>query len=243
MTLLIVMPGTGSDADFAARVFGPAAASLSARLVALEPGPDLVGGYQRRLDELVATGEDFFVGGVSIGAAIAAAWTIRSPSARRCHGVLAALPPWSGEVGDSLAALSARITADAIERDGLEPTITHMSATSPAWLAAELSRSWRSLADRGLVEQLRAAASYTAPTESEMAGLPVPLGVAAAPDDPLHPIDVGRTWTRAVAHGALREVALTEFGPAEHRLGDACLAAWRDASARIPESAATTTEA
>ncbi|NLG48332.1 alpha/beta hydrolase [Gordonia sp. (in: high G+C Gram-positive bacteria)] len=230
MTLLIVMPGTGSDADYAARAFGPAAASLGARLIALEPESDLFTGYQRRLDELAATDAEFFVGGVSIGAAIAAAWTIRSPSADRCRGVLAALPPWSGEVGDSLAALSAQITADAIERDGLEPTIEQMSATSPPWLAAELTRSWRSLADRGLVEQLRAAATYPAPTVRDMARLPVPLGVAAAPDDPLHPIEVGRAWTRAAPRGALREVPLTEFGPAAHRLGDACLAAWREAA-------------
>ncbi|EGD53969.1 hypothetical protein [Gordonia neofelifaecis] len=234
MTTLIVMPGTGSDADYAARAFGPAAASLGARLIALEPESDLVGGYLDRVDEIAQTDDDVLVGGVSIGAAIAVEWVLRSVYAHRCIGVLAALPPWSGSPGDSLAALSARITADSIEGDGLEATIAQMAATSPAWLATELSRSWRSLADRGLVAQLRAACSYTAPTEDDVASLPVPLGVAAAPDDPLHPIAVGRAWVARAARASLSAVPLTEFGPAEHRLGDACLAAWRTASAAAP---------
>ncbi|ALG84665.1 alpha/beta hydrolase [Gordonia phthalatica] len=237
MTVLVVMPGTGSDADFVARAFGPAAAEHGARLVALEPTADLVSGYWTRLDAVAAEADEILVGGVSIGAAIAVDWALRSAYASRCAGVFAALPPWSGPVGDSLAALSARITADAVERDGLEPTIAQMTASSPPWLAAELSRSWRSLADHGLLAQLRTASTYTAPTLDAIAGLRVPLGVAAAPDDPLHPIDVGREWVAAVPRGALREVPLTEFGPAEHLLGGACLTAWREASAATPAEA------
>ncbi len=231
---MIVMPGTGSDADFVARAFRTGATACDARLVALEPESDLVSSYQQRLDALTASGEDFLVGGVSIGAAIAVDWVLRSSYTDRCRGVLAALPPWSGEVGDSLAAASARITADAVERDGVEPTIDAMIATSPAWLGAELARSWRSLADRGLTAQLRAASTYRAPTLAEIAALPVPLGVAAAPDDPLHPIDVGRDWVAAVSRGALCEVPLTEFGPDEQLLGRACVDAWRQASATTP---------
>lgn len=234
MTVLIVMPGTGSDADFAARAFGSAAAEQGARLVALEPSADLVGDYWSALDAAATAADEILVGGVSIGAAIALDWALRSAHASRCIGVLAALPPWSGPVDDSLAALSAQITVDAIERDGLEPTIAHMTASSPAWLATELSRSWRALADHGLSAQLQTAATYTAPTLTEIARLSVPLGVVAAPDDPLHPIDVGRAWVDAAPRGAVREVPLTEFGPAEHLLGDACLRAWREASAATP---------
>ncbi|MGI6796346.1 alpha/beta hydrolase [Gordonia sp. LUNF6] len=237
MTTLIVMPGTGSDADYAARVFGPAAASIGARLVSLEPESDLVNSYSTRLDQVAAEGDDLLVGGISIGAAIAVEWALRSPLAQHCRGVLAALPPWSGPAADSLAALSARLTADAIERDGLAAAVAQMVRTSPAWLGAELSRSWRSLADRGLVEQLRAAAAHTAPAESELSALTVPLGVAAAPDDPLHPVEVGRAWAAYAPRAAVRAVPLTEFGPAPHRLGDACAAAWRDASAAAPAEA------
>ena len=237
MTVLIVMPGTGSDSDFVARAFGSAAVEIGARLIALEPESDLVDSYRRRLDTIAAEESEVLVGGVSIGAAIAVDWALRSPFAGRCLGVLAALPPWSGPVGDSLAAMSAKITADAVERDGLEATIAQMAVTSPAWLAAELSRSWRSLADRGLVEQLRAAAGYTAPTTQAISRLPAPLGVAAAPDDPLHPIEVGRAWVAAARRSALREVPLTEFGPAEPLLGEACLEAWREASATAPAEA------
>lgn len=237
MPTVIVMPGTGSDADFAARVFGTAAHAAGARLVALEPESDLVGGYRRQLDEFAADSDEVIVGGISIGAVIALDWVLQSPLADRCTGVLAALPPWTGAPGDCMAALSARLTADSVERDGLEPTIASMIATSPAWLADELSRSWRALASRGLVGQLRAAAGHTAPDLDQLAALPVPVGIAVAPDDPLHPAAVGRAWAHAAPHAAVREVPLTEFGLAEHLLGEACLTAWRAAS-----SAATPAE-
>ncbi|MGB3708871.1 alpha/beta hydrolase [Gordonia sp. (in: high G+C Gram-positive bacteria)] len=238
MTTLIVMPGTGSDADFVTRAFSRAAESIDARVCALEPAADLVENYRARLDQLAdhfaSTGEPFLVGGVSIGASIAANWILQAPGARHCIGVLAALPPWSGPAGDSVAAASAQITADAIERDGLEPTIAQMVLTSPEWLAAELSRSWRSLADHGLVEQLRVASTYVGPTLTQLAALPVPVGIAAAPDDPLHPIAVGRSWAQSIPHSVLREVHLTEFGRDERLLGDACLQAWQAASEKVP---------
>ena len=131
----------------------------------------------------------------------------------------------------SIAAGSARVTADAIENDGLEAAIGAMSATSPAWLAAELSRSWRALADRDLVGQLRITAACDAPEPGEIAGLTVPLAVVGAPDDPLHPIGVARAWADAAPQAALEECPLTEWGPEPARLGQAMAAAWRRLSA------------
>ncbi|GAA4642135.1 alpha/beta fold hydrolase [Gordonia humi] len=232
MTTVIVMPGTGSDADFVARVFGPAARAAGLEPTCLEPTADLVPDYLSRIDAHVARGERVVVGGVSIGAAVALRWALDERNADHCDGVLAALPPWSGAPDGSIAAASARLTADGLDRDGLDATIDAMVATSPDWLGAELSRSWRSLHGRGLVDQLRAASTFTAPTLADIAGLRVPLGVAVAPDDPLHPASVGRAWVDAAPRAALVETPLSAFGPDERRLGDACWSAWLRACAR-----------
>ncbi|MDY6811289.1 MAG: alpha/beta hydrolase, partial [Actinomycetota bacterium] len=117
--MLVAIPGTGSDADFIRRAFGPAAAHHGLTLVALDPSTDLVDGHLRRLDEIAATSGPPLVGGVSIGAAIALAWALDHD----CAGVWAALPAWSGDPALAPAAWSAAATAAALATDGLEPTI------------------------------------------------------------------------------------------------------------------------
>ncbi len=230
----VLMAGTGSDDDYLRRSFGPAIAEAGWELAAPAPSADLAAGYLARLDEAADTararGRALVVGGVSIGAVLGLAWALDRTGDEVCAGVLAALPPWSGPPGDSLAALSARLTADAIETGGLEEAIAGMAAGSPPWLAAELTRSWRALADRDLVGQLRIAAGLRAPETARIAELGVPLGIAAAPDDPLHPIQVARDWAAAAPRAALAEVSLSEFGPRPRLLGDAALRAWRAAS-------------
>ncbi|WOC14361.1 alpha/beta fold hydrolase [Gordonia sp. MP11Mi] len=225
MTTVIVMPGTGSDADFAARVFGPSVRDAGASLECLEPEPDLIESYLTRIDAIADRGDRVIVGGVSIGAAIALRWACDPAHSARCDGVLAALPPWTGRPDGSLAALSAQITADNLARDGLDATVAAMVASSPAWLGAELARSWRALYPSGLVAQLRAAAMYVGPTLNDVATLPIPLGVAVAPDDPLHPAAVGRAWADAARQSVVAEAPLAEFGPDERLLGDTCWAA------------------
>lgn len=235
MTTVVLMAGTGSDEDYLRRSFGPAVAAAGGDLVALPPTARLIEDYRDRLDDAAtaahAAGRRIVVGGVSIGAVVGLSWALeRGPAV--CAGVLAALPPWSGPVGDSLAGLSAQLTAQAIADDGLEATIAAMAATSPAWLAAELSRSWRALAGRDLVGQLRIAAQVTAPTLEQIAGLEVPLAIVGAPDDRLHPVDVARDWAAAAPRGALVELPMVTWGSDAASLGSACLAAWRRATGR-----------
>lgn len=234
-TTLVLMAGTGSDDDYLRRSFGPAATEHGAELVTLPPSADLVDGYRRGLDaaaaEARAQQRRILVGGVSIGAVIGLAWALDHADDDVCAGVLAALPPWSGAPGESLAALSARLTADTVEADGVEAAIAAMAEGSPGWLAAELSRSWRALADRDLPGQLRQAARVIAPTLADLGGLGVPLGIAAAPDDLLHPLDVAHAWATAAPRAGVEEISLAEFGPRERLLGDACVRAWLRAAA------------
>ena len=51
------------------------------------------------------------------------------------------------------------------------------------------------------------------------------MGVAAAVDDPIHPLQVGVDWVAAAPHAALRTVTLDELGADAAALGAACLAA------------------
>ncbi|SDU35090.1 alpha/beta hydrolase [Gordonia westfalica] len=223
-TALVVIPGTGSDADHVTRAFGHAASSLGVELVALEPTPALVDGHRRGLDRAAAGHRSVLVGGVSIGAAIALEWAL-ADTGGRCAGVFAALPAWSGDADSALAAASAQATADSMERDGLDATVTAMAAGSPDWLAAELSRSWRRL-HPGVVGQLRDAARYRAPTPEQITGLTVPLALVAAPDDAIHPIEVARTWRDAAPRSGLVEVTLEGWGRDPALLGDSCLDAY-----------------
>ena len=218
----MAIPGTGSDADFMHRAFGPAAAECGLALVALDPSDDLVDGHLRRLDEIAATSGPPVVGGVSIGAAIALTWALGHDSA----GVWAALPAWSGDPADAPAAWSATATAAALAVDGLEPTIAAMSASSPPWLAAELSRSWRAL-HPALGGQLAQAARFRGPTVTEIATLTAPLAVTAAVDDPVHPVAVGRSWAAAAPRSVVTELTLDDWGNDPSALGLACARGWQ----------------
>lgn len=227
-TTLVAMPGTGSDADFARRAFGPVADELGIPLVASPPrAPGLVAGHLATIDAVTGP---VILAGVSLGAAIAASRALRTPAGDTpVVAVLAALPPWSGAPGDAPAALSARITAAALAADGLDATIAAMVAGSPAWLGAELSRSWRALGT-SLAASLTEAAAHRCPTPDDLATLDVPLAVAVAVDDPVHPAAVGRAWAAAAPRGAVAELTLADIGRDPAALGLACLRAWRSPS-------------
>jgi hypothetical protein len=68
-------------------------------------------------------------------------------------------------------------------------------------------------------------AAFVAPSCAELARLAAPLGVAAAVDDPIHPLQVGVDWVSAAPRAALRTVTLAEMGANTAALGAACLAA------------------
>ncbi|MGV9713389.1 alpha/beta fold hydrolase [Gordonia sp. NPDC003424] len=225
MPALVAMPGTGSDGDYVRRAFGPAADELALDLIALEPTSDLVAGHLRRLDDISATAAGpIVVGGVSIGAAIAVEWALRQPP-DRCAGVWAALPAWTGDPATAPAAWSATLTARALAADGLEPTIEAMVASSPPWLADELSRSWRALYPQ-LLNQLAAASSYRSPGLDQIASLAAPLAVTVAVDDPVHPARVGRDWAACAPRSTVTEVTLDEWGHDPSVLGFACARGW-----------------
>lgn len=223
----VLLPGTGSDDDYVRRAFAPSLHQVGAVPVTPSPRPAaLITGYLAALDHAAQDGP-IAVGGVSIGAAVATAWALRHPE--RTVGVLAALPAWTGAPESTPAAVSADLTARQLRSDGLDAVTDQMTASSPRWLATELARSWRGQWPQ-LPDAMEAAAAYVAPTRGELAELSAPLGVAAAADDPLHPLAVGTEWAAAVPHGALRVLTLDQIGADPAALGAACLAALFDAA-------------
>ncbi len=185
-----------------------------------QPGR-LIDGYLEDLDNAGRTGT-IAVGGVSIGAAVAATWALSHPT--RTAAVLAALPAWTGAPDNAPAALMAKNSAHVLRRDGLASAISQMRASSPAWLADELARSWVGQWP-DLPDAMDAAAAYVAPTSAQFETLAVPMGVAAATDDPVHPVEVAFEWVSAAPRAALRTVTLEAMGDDPAVLGTACVTA------------------
>jgi len=222
----VLLPGTGSDDDYVYRAFAGPLRDSGAVVIAAPPQPGrLIAGYLHALEEASRDGA-IAVGGVSIGAAVATAWALAHP--RRAVAVLAALPPWTGEPHAAPAALSARHTAHQLRTEGLAATTAQMQASSPAWLANELTRSWLAQWPE-LPDAMEDAATYVAPSVAELERLSVPMGIVAASDDPIHPLEVALEWVSAAPRAALRTVTLDEFGPDPSVLGAACVAALEEA--------------
>jgi pimeloyl-ACP methyl ester carboxylesterase len=226
----VLLPGTGSDDDYAYRAFSPALHDVGAVVVTPRPKPQrLVDGYRQALDEAAAAGP-LAVGGVSIGAAVAVEWALANPG--RAVAVLAALPAWTGSPMTAPAAMMARYSAHVLRRDGLVAATSQMRASSPPWLGAELARSWVAQWP-ALPDAMDEAAGYVAPTCAQLEALTAPMGVASATDDPVHPLEIGMEWVSAAPCAALRTVTLDEMGAEPAVLGAACLAALAEASERV----------
>ena len=171
----VLLPGTGSDDVYVNRAFSGPLRNVGARLVTPAPRPDrLVDGYLSALDDAARDGA-IAVGGISIGAAVAAAWALAHPGLT--VAVLAALPAWAGAPGSAPAALAARYSASQLRADGLAAATAQMRASSPAWLAEELTRSWQAQWPL-LPDAMDEAAAYVAPSCDELNTLAAPLGVA-----------------------------------------------------------------
>lgn len=218
----VLLAGTGSDDDYVYRAFSGALHEVGALVVTPPPQPHrLIAGYREALDS-AGTHETIAVGGISLGAAVAVTWALAHP--RRAVAVLAALPPWTGSPDSAPAALTARQSAHLLRRDGLVSATAQMRAGSPEWLATELTRSWVAQWP-SLPDAMDEASEYVAPTCDQLEGLSVPMGVAAATDDPIHPVEVGAEWVSAAPRAALRTVTLDEIGADPAALGAACVAA------------------
>ncbi|MFI9511159.1 alpha/beta fold hydrolase [Nocardia sp. NPDC052566] len=209
--LIIALPGTGSDADFARRAFEPACVARGFDFLAVEPDPRCVVASCRAALDAAAEGDrPVLVTGISLGAAIALEWAAEHPGV--VSGVVAALPAWTGpDTAACPAALSAAYTAAQLRADGLEPVIERMRAGSPDWLAAALTQSWRAQWPH-LPQALAEAAEYKWPDAERLRGIATPVAVVTAVDDPVHPLAVAEEWAALLPRAELHRITLDELG-------------------------------
>ncbi|GAA5172196.1 thioesterase [Pseudonocardia eucalypti] len=238
--LAVLLPGTGSDEVFVRASFEAPLRAVGIPLLAppLLAGGRVPDGYRRALDRAAADpgARPLLVGGVSLGAQVAVRWAAEHAGSGAVAGLLLALPAWTGQPGNAPAALAARLTADAVGRDGLAVTLAQARAETPDWLGRELTRAW-TRHGAGLTESLRAAAAEPGPTEAELAGLPLPVGLVGMADDPVHPLGVAGRWHDLLPRAALVTSTLTALGADRESLGRAAVLAWLRATRRVPGAA------
>jgi pimeloyl-ACP methyl ester carboxylesterase len=224
-----LLPGSGSSGDFIRRAFGPPLAAAGYRLVAPEPRPgaDVVAAATAALAETVRRHRVRLVGGVSLGAHVAATWA--AAGAAGVDGLLLALPAWTGPPGPAAAA--ARVAASAVQRHGTAAALQVASAAGGTrWVVDELAAAWpRYGVD--LADTLRAAAAAPGPDRDELRRISLPVGLVGFRDDPMHPAEVTEEWAGLLPRCAVEWLDLADLATDRSRLGAAALRAWHRASA------------
>ncbi|OZC99696.1 hypothetical protein CH275_22080 [Rhodococcus sp. 06-235-1A] len=206
----IVLPGTGSDARFAEDAFSAAFESVGLTTIPVEPNPaGVVESYLAALDRAALRHGRILVGGISLGAAVAARWAVDNPS--NTVALALVLPAWTGDPTGSPAALSAEYTAGSLREHGLETVTAAMESSSPPWLARTLRRSWAAQWP-DLPDALDEAARHRSLELDELARIEFPAVVVGAVDDAVHPIEVARQWAQVIPGCALRTVTLDSIG-------------------------------
>ncbi|MGQ0576039.1 MAG: alpha/beta hydrolase, partial [Pseudonocardia sp.] len=117
----VVLPGSGSDDVFVRAAFAGPLRALGIDLVAPvpRPGPCVVTACRTALDGARArVPGPLLVGGVSLGAHVAARWAA-DRGAAGIAGLLLALPAWTGPAGAAPAARAARARAAKVRAHGL----------------------------------------------------------------------------------------------------------------------------
>lgn len=222
----VMLPGSGSDEVFVRAAFERPLRSLGIRLIAPAPCRDaeVVDGYRSALDAVLArTDGPLLVGGISLGAHVAARWAVRHRS--RITGLLLALPAWTGQPGRAPAALAARATADLARGGGPAAAVAAARAGAPRWLADELERAWRGYGT-GLADALTAATGEPAPDDRMLGLLAAPAAVVGLVDDPVHPLAVARHWCDRLPRAALLTTTLCAVGADPAVLGRAAVLGW-----------------
>lgn len=215
-----MLPGTGSDEVFVRSVFEIplAAAGITLTAPAPVPGTSLA---VSALSALSSASGAVVAGGISFGAHLAAEWAVANPS--RCAGLVLALPAWHGTPGSAPASLSALHTAAQVRSLGVAGALA--ASPMPDWLSAELSRAWSGYGD-ALAESLEVAANRPGPTLAELERLDVPVGIAACPDDPIHPASMADEWAAALPRATVCTTRLAVVGTDPAALGRAAVLAF-----------------
>lgn len=228
-----LLPGSGSDEIFISAAFDRPLGAMGLRLVAPRPavGGSVVAGYLAALDSAMDSAAveegSALVGGVSLGAQVAAVWAAERASRGLPGpaGLLLALPAWTGAPGSAPAAAAAGTAAAALRRDGLAATVAFTREQTPGWLGEELTRAWTRHGD-GLADSFTTTTRTPGPTRAQLAGLRIPVGLVGLRDDPVHPLAVAAEWRSLLPRAELVTTTLAAMGRDREALGRAAVLAW-----------------
>lgn len=224
---LVVAHGIGSTGEFAARCWGGVEGY---RLVTYDlrghgrstpladPRDHTIEAHARDLAALCEATRARVVGGISLGAHVAARHALTHPA----DALLLAIPGALDGQRHSAAA------ADEIERDGVERTLHRIARDADRWVAIELERSWPRHDRTSLVAALRAIAEER---PFDVGTIEAPTGIVGLVDDPAHPFAAAEDYARAIPRASLQALTLAEWGESRRALGDAAMAACRTAIA------------
>ena len=165
----VLLPGTGSDDDYVYRAFSAALHAIGAVVAASVPqSSGLIGGYVADMDN-AAREAPIAVGGVSIGAAVAAAWALLHPGhavARRQmtggFGGMLSIRVKGGEAAAIATAARVEIWKRATSLGGVESLMEHRASIEGAGtpVPADLLRLSVGIEDpQDLIDDLDAALS------------------------------------------------------------------------------------
>ncbi len=228
--IAVLLPGSGSSADFVQRAFGPALAAAGYRLVTPPPVPGgrVATAALADLDAAARGRAGVLVGGVSLGAHIAARWAAGAVAGPRLAGLVLALPAWTGPPGP-VAAASA-VAAAAVERHGPAAALRVAAAAGgPRWIIDELAASWPGYG-ADLAGTLRATAVTPGPDPAQLRRIGVPVGLVGFRDDPMHPAGVTEEWAGLIPRCAVEWLRLADLADDRSLLGAAALRAWHRAA-------------
>ncbi len=233
---VLVLHGVGSSSRFVREAFAGPVCDAGWRLLAVDlrghgastPLPDPAShSFDRHVGDvgvLVARFSPDVIGGISLGGHVAVgAATAGVP----CRAVLACLPAWTGRAVPGKGPHAA--VAAEVARVGVGGMVARFrtDSTMVPWLRDVLVRDWSSHDPASLAAALTALDGAQAPTSTELADLPVPLGLVGWPDDPGHPLAVARDWQQLAPRADLVETSLAAVQHDRTALGHAALTTLR----------------
>jgi pimeloyl-ACP methyl ester carboxylesterase len=213
----VLAHGAASSAAFIRRAFAGPLAGIGYEVVTWDrrtPAADAVD----ELAALVERSDATVVGGVSVGAILAARYALR-PGVR-LSGLLLALPP-----GDPAGPLLAEPAQRPVV-DDITSLVEAASRGAAPWVAAEIRAAWPTYGHDELLGELRTAAHAVPPALAELARIDAPTGVVGLAGDPVHPLAVAEAWAQAIPAAAVETLALDEPAADVSVIGAAAVRAW-----------------
>ncbi len=209
----VIAHGAASSADFVHRAFAKPLADIDYELVTWDRRTP-VNEADHEFAALVEQYDAGIIGGVSVGAILAANYAIAHPN--RLAGLLLALPPPGPTSGEILS-----VDAEVAARDAVP------------WVAAELRAAWPMYSEEQLRNELETAAGASPPAVEALRRITVPTGVVGFADDPVHPLEVADAWASAIPNAAIEVLRIEDAADDVAVIGTACLRAYLRAAPHL----------